>query len=669
MISANTLRILMLAGCVTLSTPPAAAGSVLADHLKGLRQQLENAHPEQAIEGARALLRRGALKATERQALLSLIAEGEYMRAGARHFENVSAARKAIETLLREFPQTAEAPKWRWRLAWMAWKHGDLKRAAIACRSILAKDQADAHQRRALLLLARIHLSQGQTGEARRQLLQYGLLAREGGLAQAKGQAWMALVDFRENRHEAAWLRMREVVRRHPDYVYGDPELESAWVLLLAREDAEAALRAAREFLRRHIDQPQAAPIQLLLADLLAKRKDEAALKEARRIYALLAEDRAETPIGFKAFMRGLMLDARGEQDGGRLRGMMAALLRIANANQLSPVEDEAMLDLGLLAQRLESQADAPPTRSAALEHLARAADSSDGAIAEAAVAHGRAWLVALLDRHLQAGNHLAAVSLWRRWARFRPARHQAQELYLRVARSMRELMLFEAAERILAELQAEGSNSLNGQRVMIERARLWLDRGDPDGVEKVMRWLNEHPLTLFAPELKLIAARMNLRQLRLQQAGQMLRAISPDDLALELRAPYWRARAETAARLGRWHEAASAWARYRRQPGADATIGLGGEARALFEDGRYAQALERLKALPETGRDDEWRWRTGFCELKTGALEAGRKRLADLAGASSQQPQEGHWRLLARLALADASADELIARAREAAR
>ncbi len=667
---------------VSTAAPATAQGASAAieDHLRGLRQQLERGHPDRVIAGARELLGHVALGEKERRALLSLIAEAEYTRASARHFDDIASAVRAAETLLKALPEKSrEAAEWRWRLAWMHWKHGDLKRAAIACRAILSRDQADADRRRALLLLARIHLAQGQTGEARRQLLQHGLLVADGSREQAEGMAWMAVADFRERRFGPALARMEEVARRWPRVVHGDPDLNAAWVLLLGRKDARRAIREARDFLTRYIDRPQAARVRLLLADLLAAKPDAAARKEARRLYALLASEHAETPTGIKAFMRGMMLDADAikndadENNAAKLRGMMRALEKIAAENQLSPIEDEAMLDLGILGQRLESLASEPPADSRALAAYARAFASSDSAIARKAKARASRWLARLIDAHLKAGDDLAAVSLWRRWPQFRPAVHDAPELHLRMARAMRGLMLFDASERILIALQREAGESVRGQRVMIERARLWLDRNDADGVEKIMRWLNDHPLTLFAPELRLIAARIHLQRRRLQEARQMLLAIDPADLALDLRAEYWRARAETAEGMARWHDAARAWRRYRKQPGADDRLGLWREARALFEDAQYAEVLTRLNELPEDARDQEWSYRAGVCELKSGDAATGRKRLQALA-ASDVQAAEGEagaspWPLLARLALADASAQSLIARARESAR
>ncbi len=535
----------MLALALAMPAPAPAASAALEDHLRGLRQQLERGHPDRVVNGARELLGQVAPESRARRELLALIAEAEYMRARARHFDDIRAAVRAAETLLKALPEpSSDAAEWRWRLAWMHWQRGELKRAAIACRTILARDLADADRRRALLLLARIHLAQGQTGEARRQLLQHGLLVADGSREQALGQAWMAVVDFRERRIRPALARMREVARRWPDVVHGDPELNATWVLLLGGRDAPRAIREARAFLKRYIDRPQAARVRLLLADLLAAQRDDAARKEARRIYALLAGEHAETPTGIKAFMRGMMLDAsalpeQAETTAARLRGMMRALEKIAAGNQLSPIEDEAMLDLGILGRRLEALAPDMPEESRALAAFARAFASSEPAIARRAKSLGGAWLARLLDAHLKAGRDLAAVSLWRRWPQFRPATGDAPALHLRIARAMRRLMLFAASERILIALQQEAGESVRGQRVMIERARLWLDRNDADGVEKIMRWLNDHPLTLFAPELRLIAARIHLHGKRLQEARQMLLGIDPADLALELRAEY----------------------------------------------------------------------------------------------------------------------------------
>ncbi len=121
---------------------------------------------------------------------------------------------------------------------------------------------------------------------------------------------------------------------------------------------------------------------------------------------------------------------------------------------------------------------------------------------------------------------------------------------------------------------------------------------------------------------------------------------------------------------MARWHDAARAWQRYRAQQGADARLGLRREARARFEDGQYAAALALLDALPEAARDDEWRYLAGVCELRAGDAAAGRKLLQALAAKDGEdRPNGAPWPLLARLTLADAAAQALIARDGEAAR
>ncbi len=667
--------------------------------IQAARSYLHNGNPEQAVKTARLTLRRGHLFIDDRYTLLAIVAKAEILRATTQHFERVDDAIQAIDALLKEFPDRQEAAEFRWQRAWLWWKSGKRKQAITAARDIIAQDQQPENLRRAWLLLAKIHISMNKFSYARSDLLQYGLQVRSRSHAQAVGMAWMALVDRGEHRDKVALKSLRAVDRVWPDVVRLEPQIFAAYIELLDRSgDQAATLKLADEFMQHYIDTPYTARIRLMRADIHAM--DEATADAAIEEYGILAEKEAETVIGRKAFMRKLMLQFRHEQERKVLLPAMVALKKIADENQLSLIEDEAMLDLARLWVRVlkssmakagakaggnkvgvqggrqsvqtrgqqgaqqrvvkKSTLSQPVLQSMhypALQAYSRAALSVDGKIATAAKQEGTAWMKARLLQLLDAQQWLGVVSIWRQYPQLHPSGLQSEELQMGVAHAMRMLMLFDGAEALLKPLYARNRHSVRGERVMLELAHLWLDRHDSDGVKKVTRWLNRHEFSIYRPELLLVVARMHSVQQQPELARRALKAVQPADLTDASKLHYWQTRAEVFESLSAWYQAARSWGQYRKLPAADEVMGLARQADDLFAAQEYAAALKLYRQFSDDKRDAGWRYHTAICQLHTGAVKQAQAALQQLAA----DAQAGRFATLAKLALADQQAESLL--------
>jgi len=625
---------------------------------------LHNGNPEQAVITAQRALKKVTLTASERMALLATIAQAETMRATHQHFQNVQSAIQALDAVINEFPDSPDAPQFRWKQAWLWWQAGENRQAITAAREIIAQDQQVANLRRAWLLMARVHLRMKNYAYARSDLLQYGLKVRSHSRQQAIGMAWMAIVDQGESRADAAFKNLHAVYRVWPTVITSESELFGAYIDLLNRHGRKkAALKLANAFIRQYSDEPQSALVRLTRANIHAD--DGQTIPAAIKEYSILADQQAETTIGRKAFMRKLMLEFRHEQQREKLLPVLMALKKIAAENQLSKIEDEAMLDMARLWTRVSDvNADAragakhaPP----ALEAYARAGASLDKHIAEAAKKEGAVWLKTYVSALLEQQQWLKAVTIWRHYPQLRPAIRTSQTLRLGVAHAMRMLMLFDTAEAMLQRLYAENRVSIRGQRIMMERARLWLDRRDADGVKKIMRWLNRHEFSIYRPEMLLIVARMQLARKQPELARQTLVSVSADDIAVESRIDYWKTKAEISEALSEYHHAARAWGQYRQNQGADGKLGLNNQAANLFVAGEYHQARKLYLLAPDDEHDAAWQYHMGVCQLHTGEVKQGTERLQRLAGQSGAKGDASRFVSLAKLALADLQAEKLL--------
>ncbi|MDQ6996644.1 MAG: hypothetical protein Q9M82_04185 [Mariprofundus sp.] len=625
---------------------------------------LHNGNPEQAVITAQRALKKADLTASERLALLATIARAETMRTTYQHFQHVEAAIQALDAVINEFPDSPDAPLFRWKQAWLWWQAGQNQQAITAAREIIAQDQQSENSRRAWMLMARVHIRLKNYTYARSDLLQYGMKVRSKSREQATGMAWMAIVDQGESRSDAAFKTLHAVYRTWPDVITAEAELFAAYIDLLDRnEQYEQALQLANAFIRQYSNEPQSALVRLIRANRHAD--NEQTIPTAIKEYSILAKQQAETTIGRKAFMRKLMLTFRHEQQREKLLPVLVSLKKIADENQLSSIEDEAMLDMARLWTRITvvatgSQAVAKQTPPA-LEAYARASASLNKQIAGAAKKEGALWLQTYINGLLARQQWLKVVTIWRHYPQLRPASHTSQTLQLGVAQAMRMLMLFDTSETMLQHLYSENRMSIRGQRIMMEHARLWMDRRDPDGVKKIMRWLNRHEFSIYRPEMLLIVARIQLIKQQPEQARQTLVSVSIDDLAVESKVNYWKTTAEISEALSEYHHAARAWAHYRQSKGADDKLGRNNQAANLFAAKEYIQARKLFLQMPDDEHDAAWEYHMGICQLRSGEVKQGTERLQLLAGQVNSEGDIARFISLAKLALADFQADRLL--------
>jgi len=622
---------------------------------------LHSGNPDQAIITAQRTLKKNHLTAADRQALLTTIARAELMRTSRPQFQDVTSAIAALDAVINEFPDSADVPEFRWKQAWLWWKSGHFKQAIAAAREMIAEDQQAVNLRRAWLLMARIHLQMNKYAYARSDLLQYGLQVRGNSREQAIGMAWMAIVDQGESRSEAASKNLHAAYRQWPKVITSESQLFATYIDLLERNKQHSkALQLANAFTRQYSQAPQSALVRLIRANIHAT--DAKTIQTAIKEYASLAERQAETSLGRKAFIRKLMLEFRQEQRRDKLLPALVALKKIADENQLSLIEDEAMLDMARLWTRITHLPTAHTAVTSAqshpaLEAYARASASLDHQIADAARQEGAAWLKNYTTALLNRQQWLQAVTIWRHYPQLRPAGHTSPTLRLGIAHAMRMLMLFEPAEEMLQRLYAAHRMSIIGQRMMMEQARLWMDRHDPHGVKKIMHWLNHHEFSIFRPEMLLIVARMQLNQQQPELARQTLASVNAADIALETRKVYWAARAEIAEALSEWRRAAKAWSQYRQSKGADDSRGLHKQSTNLFSAEEFAEALKYFQQVPEVDHDAAWQYHVGVCQLRSGAVKQGKARLQQLAGGKD----DSHYISLAKVALAEFQAKKLL--------
>lgn len=653
-------RVIIIVTVLIAALPP-ASHALESELVRTARIFLNNGNPEQAVRTAEKALKAQKVTRDERQELLILIAEAEIMRATHKHYENISLAVHAIETSLKEFPENPQAAELRWQKAWLRWNSGDRKQAVTAAREIITKDQQPQNLRRAWLLMARIHIEQEQFAYARSDLLQYSLQIGRDSYRQAIGMAWMAIVDQGEKRPDFAYKSLLAVHKNWPDIITDEPILYASFIQLLHNNGDKQTLQLSEDFIHRYINSMHAPIVRLIHADIMADNSNSAA---AIKEYGILAANQAETTIGRTAFVRKLMLEFKDETEKEKLLPAMVSLKKIADSNQLSLIEDEAMLGLAQFWARIEraslttkKERGEGRAESPALHAYARAATSADPRIAKRAREEGAIWLQTSLNTMLKQEQWLKAVTIWKQYPQLRPNARLSQELRLGIGHAMRLLMLFDGAEKLLSDLYNSNKASIRGQHVMVELSKLWMDRQDPDGVEKVMRWLNRNEYTIYRPEILAVVARMQMNQKQAQAARQTLNAVHASDLALESRANFWRTSAEVSAALGHWHLEAKAWENYRLSQGADQRMGLRNQGRSLFNAREYGLARKLYMEVAENDRDAAWEYYVGVCQIHTGEIQQGEQRLQSL----TQRKDAGTYAALAKLALADQQAGQLL--------
>jgi len=654
-----------LPATLAMAPMPAAAAEKVADSnttsINGIRSLLHNGKPEVARIKAYNLLKTGHVDDRERRSLLRIIAVAEEMQTSLHEYSDADQAIAAWQNLLKEFVSPDDAAGIRWKICWLYWKKGDREGASRAAEELLKENPSSDQAREAHMLLARINIGNGKLHAARKNLMKY-MLDSSSDSDQAQGLAWMGVVDFMEQRPDTAMQNMIKAINLAPGFVSSDVTLLSTYVqLLYANHNPDVFQRQADRFFSLYLDQPQAMLIRLLHANVLA---EQGRTKEAQQSYERLSEVAPETSVGMKAFMRKLMLQNTGVNDLQSLKPVLASLQKLAVENQISDIEDEAMLDQARLWTRLAGQVDKAEEK--ALDLYTQVSVGTFAEYAALARKEGYGLFVRHLDATLQKQAWLESIVLWRRYAQLRepPQALQGNELkaqrnmLLGVAGAMRRLMDFDAAEEILAALYKDTSSSVESDRVMLERAELWQDRHDPDGYARIMRWLDTHNFTLYRPEMLIIAAGIQLQNGQPSQASQTIRQVAEQDIAPEMRTAYWRTRAEIAEALGQWHPAAAAWASHIALLGGKVPADtLLRRADSLYMAGEFAEAGSIYSNLPGDMHDNRWQFRMAVCEVRTGQWTQAEERLTGL----TQNPDAAEYATRARLLLADREAINLM--------
>ncbi len=631
-----------------------------SERVQGVRVFLNNGNPEQAIRTSRTLLADGAMDEAERFELLSLIVDAEEMRAQGQHYEDISHVINAIETLEKEFPKRIDPANLLWRMAWLHWKHGDAKIALQEARRLYQDYNQRVEATQAAMLMARIYIEKRQWSDARSNLMKYGLQAKQGSREEALTRAWMAVINAAEHREQAALAQLQKVQKNYPQIIENNRQLWSVYIQVLhMNHQDDRALKQCDLFLDKYISGDEVASIRLLRADLWQAQGNISDIRIERE-YDALASEQAEQSIGKQAFMRKLMLSHKNSQDYRNLKPVIIALKRIANENQLSPVENEAMLDLARLWKRL-SQSDVKhaPKQSVvvALDQFSRVARSEIHVYNTIALQEGRAFFESYLKGLIKAKKWTETVAIWERFPLFRRDDLKTSELQFGVAHALRMLMSYDQSEALLDKLYAQFKDSVWGQKVMLERAHLWLDRGDNKAIARVLAWLDEHEFTLYRPEMLLLVARMQLQAGDAAAASQSMVNISVNDIEIDERAMYWKTRAAIAEKLEHWHIAARAWREYGLQPHADINQSRLEQANNLFKAKNYQQAEALYQQVDASLRDAAWQYHYSICQLKTGKYTQAMESLE----AQSQKTDIGIYASLAGLAIAERQADVLM--------
>ncbi|PCI44279.1 MAG: hypothetical protein COB41_04805 [Proteobacteria bacterium] len=630
------------------------------ERVDGIRVFLNNGSPEQSIRMSQALLANEILEDKERFELLSLIADAQEMRSRGGYYDNISPAVNALKTLKKEFPDRMNAPELAWRLAWLHWKHGDEKIALTYARELRSDYPGHDEAVQAAMLMARIYIGQRKWNEARSSLIHYGLGVALDSREEALTKAWLAVVDMAEGRNEIALKQLDGAFKKYPGVVRKDEHLWFTYiqVLHIAKRDKEA-IQQANGLLNDYLSGDYIARVRLLRADLWLLYGVKP-LDRIEREYDALAEKEAGKNLGKQAFMRKLMLAHQNTQDYHTLKPVIIALKGLASRNQLSSIENESQLYLARLWQRLNHS---DPKRSpkridmVSLELFSHVAHSEIKDYRAAALDEGIAFFEQKLQELLNAEKWVGVVAIWERFPGFRRNSLDVASLQLGVAHALRMLMAYEQSDVLLGKLYKRANGSVWGQKVMLERARLWLDRGDIAGVGRVLAWLDEHEFTLYRPEMLLLVARMQLQAKKPTAASQSIIGIAVEDIAIEERLTYWKVRAGIAEKLKHWHMAARAWQEYGLMSGADAARALIEQANNVFKAKDYQKAEGLYAQVDEKSRDAAWLYHYSICQLKTGKHKQALESLDQL----SQDSSAGIYASLAKLAVVDKKAKTLL--------
>lgn len=625
-----------------------------------IQTYLQQGKPKQAISTAHLLLGDPRLDETERKHLLELIIKAEVMIAKARHYEDVSAAVEAIETLITEFPTAVDEAKLIWDMAELLWHQNNFEGAQSHILDLQNRFPDSPQTQDSWLLVGKIYFIHKNYAEARNAFLRYSLAYAPDSTQGYEVRMWTALVDYEERRYDIAYLALKKIFSAKPELITSQDSIYARYTNLLDIQNKKPeALQQANLFLAQYKNSTHSPKIRLLQADLihaLPSPDMEIVIKS----YSLLASQEADTIIGRQAFMRKMMIQMRNKTTYTSLKPAIIALKRIANRNQMSEIEDEAFLHEARLwskAARLDPKNSPAEAIKASLEQFSHAQQSTNPRIAVQAKREGRKSFTKQVQLLIKQKNWLAVASLWEHFPGFRPPLQASTQLRFAVAHGLRLLMEYDASETILTELRKQSDGSVWGEKVMLEQARLWLDRRDKDGVHKIMQWLDRHEYTLYRPEMLVIVARMHLQNKNALAASHALEQITPEDIAPDAKAEFWKTTALTEEVLSHWHLAARAWRLYAQQDVDDIEQAHLNEANALFKGDNFIKAEQLYSKTAKGLQSPAWGYRYSICQLKSGKWNQAIARLTTL----KNNPNGGIYASMAALTLVEREADRLL--------
>ena len=605
-----------------------------------------------AISMSRALLADAGQNNNQRFELLLLLAEAEEKLVESRGYENAQWSIRAYQNLHKEFPDRFTAAKMHWKVAWLSWNQEKYDQADSALQAIIQDYPHAPEAKRAAVLHARYLIQRNKFQAARSTLLRFfGLGTDITDMEEAEAFVWLAIIDEAEGNYKQAYRNMLDTYGKHPAIIENDSFLYAAYIRLLSMyEDRQVQLLHVLNFTKKHATSAEALPVRLLQADILVEQGD---IRDADTIYGILASRHMDTAVGKQAYMRQLMLSSKDIKKTEALKALLAKFATMAVNNQLSIIETEAMLYQARIQLRL-SEDDDTYLAKATSSYAIAAASGFQTPYADIARNEGRKLLAKHIANELEREQWLQAVVLWKRYPQLRPA--NAKKLAFGIAQAYMHLMDFMHAEEMLDQLYVEAGSSVWSQRILLEKARLWAERNDPDGVVKIMQWLAKHEKTLYRQDLLLIVAGIQNVQSEVSEASQTLANINPNDLTPELRETYWRTKASINLNLERWHTAADAWKQLAAASEGDKKwYYTQQQAEVLIQSKDYIEAEAVLLQVPESAQKAAWHYAMALCAMNTGRWKAAKEHLLPLSAPDADKD----YQLRARLLLAQEQADQ----------
>lgn len=625
-----------------------------------IRIYLNQGKPEQAISTARKLLGNESLSNEQRKSLFELILEAQLTIIKARHYEDVTSAVDTIKTLLKEFPEHINEPQLLWQITELHWNQDNLEAAQADILDLQNRYPTSAQAQQSWLMLGKIHYIHKNYAEARNSFLRYAVYFPEQSAQGQEVRMWTALIDYAEERYATALKTLNKIFKTNPHLITSQDSIYSRYIQLLhIQGENKLALTQARAFLATYKTSTHTPEVRLLLADLelLQPHPNK---EDIIKSYNLIANAEPDTYIGKQAFMRQLMLHMQDKTSYTAIKPAIIALKRIANKNQMSDIEDEALLDEARLWHKVaihDPKHSPKQATYAALQGFLLVSKSKNTTLKKQAETEGQKAFVAHLQTMIKQQAWNDVVDIWRTFTSFQPKPKIAKQLYFDVAKSLRLSFEYQAAESMFETLHQLSTSTVWGDKVMLELAKLWRDRGDKSGVRKIMRWLDNHEYTIYKPEMLLVVAQIQLQAKQASIASHTLTSISVSTLSNHAQQTFWKTSALVAQALSRWHMAAQAWQTYTAFNVDDHEQALLNQANARFKAGEFEQAEKLYQQTPEHLRNSAWAYHYSIAQLKNGKWNQATTRLTEL----KNKPEADIYTSMAALTLAERKAKQLL--------